>query len=325
MGLFGLFYMTFRLGCKGAMGIKNSLEDSENRTKYRDDETNTYLDHNMTRRDLRTNHRMSVERSYKGDMWLRDCETGHYVRNLSDERAEQKYQIEKAKADRGASDRTHIRFGNNDHHCDSVRGYRYKDFKTGKMYVARSMVLTKEECNMIGEYYSLKNYNYLKKVFALIDIDEKKAVRLTDKSIEYLLYRRQTDEEIKEFSDKFLKRFNEYINEPYSYFKLSESDGIESGNQDSFHEGNFIVDIRAEMDYKYGKRQEIKLCAHTKPINIEGNCICIKTYTNAQGITCNNGDVVVCDEKGLIKNANGKCIGNINTYLREYFERKISE
>lgn len=324
MGLFGLFYAALVLGCNGAKGISNFLEDSENRTKYRDNETNTYLDHNMTRRDLRTNHQMSVEKSNQGDIWLRDCETGHYVRNLSDERAEQKYQIEKAKAARGESDRTHIRYGDNDHRYDSIRGYRYKDFKTGKLYVAKRMTLTKEECDMIGEYFSLDNYKYLTHLFALIDPDKKEAVRLTDNSIEYLLYRRQTDEGIKKFSDKFLKRFNEDINEPYSYFNLSISDGIESVDQDSFHEGNFIADIRAEMNYKYGKRKEMKGYGHHEPKTIDGNYICIKTYTNPQGITCNKGDIVACDEKGLVKNANGKCIGNINTYLRDYFEPRVS-
>lgn len=256
MGLFGLFYTAFGLGCKGAMGIKNSIEDSENRTKYRDNECNTYLDHNMTRRDLRTNHRMSVERSYKGDLWLKDCETGHYVRNLSDERAEQQYQMEKAKAARGESDRTHIKYGKNEHYNDTIAGYRYKDFKTGKLYVVRSLFLTQEESKATNRHGV---YGTLKYLYALIDPQEKRAVRLTDDAIETLVGRDLTDKEIKEFNDVFIERFNEYINEPYTHFDLTDKfqrGGYDAALQDSSKEGKFISDIRAEIAYKKMRRKQ---------------------------------------------------------------------
>ena len=107
MGLFGLFYTAFGLGCKGVSSIKNTLEDNENKTLYRDNETNTYFDHRSVRRDLNTNHRMSIEHAFNGDIWLRDSDTGKYVRNLTNERAERKYLEEKAKTSRGESDRTY--------------------------------------------------------------------------------------------------------------------------------------------------------------------------------------------------------------------------
>ena len=72
MGLFGLFYTAFGLGCKGVSSIKNTLEDNENKTLYRDNETNTYFDHRSVRRDLNTNHRMSIEHAFNGDIWLRE-------------------------------------------------------------------------------------------------------------------------------------------------------------------------------------------------------------------------------------------------------------
>lgn len=322
MGLFGLFYPTFVLGCKGAMGIKNSLKDSENKTKHRDDETNTYFDHSMSRRDLVTNHRMSIETKWNGEIWLKDCDTGHYVRNLTVERAEKKYQEEKAKARRGLSDRTHIRYGNIDYHQEKIPGYRYKDFETGKIYIARRMVLTHEECDMIGEYYDPKDYKYYKILFALVDPIEKKAIRLTDKSIEYLLIKRQTDEEIKKFNDEFIARFNKYINEPYTYFRWNKTDGFEAGNQDSSQEGNFIADIRAEMEYRYGKLPApIKPNVYPDPEPIDGKYVCIIQYTTPQGLTCYKGDIVDCDKKGFIKNADNKYVGNINTFLRDYFKK----
>ena len=76
MGLFGLFYTMFGLGCKGALNIKNSMEDEDHKTRYRDDELNIYYDYNMTKRDLRTNHIMVTERDYNGDIWLKDTHTG---------------------------------------------------------------------------------------------------------------------------------------------------------------------------------------------------------------------------------------------------------
>lgn len=38
MGLFGLFYATFCLGCKGVLGVQNFLEDEDHKTRYRNDE-----------------------------------------------------------------------------------------------------------------------------------------------------------------------------------------------------------------------------------------------------------------------------------------------
>ena len=98
MGLFGLFYTMFGLGCKGALNIKNSMEDEDHKTRYRDDELNIYYDYNMTKRDLRTNHIMVTERDYNGDIWLKDTQTGRYTQNITANRVEQKYQKEKAKS-----------------------------------------------------------------------------------------------------------------------------------------------------------------------------------------------------------------------------------
>ena len=325
MGLFGLFYPTFVLGCKGAMGIKNSLKDSENKTKHRDDETNTYFDHSMLRRDLVTNHLMSIETKWNGEIWLKDCDTGHYVRNLTVERAEKKYQEEKAKAARGESDRTHIRYGNIDYHQEKIPGYRYKDFKTGMIYVVREMALTPKEYTMIGEEYSRNHY--IVNMYALIDPHKLKAVRLTDRSIEFLLYRRLSDEEIKAFSDEFLERFNKYIHEPYTYFDITDPiqrGGSDASFQDSGHEGKFVSYTRKEMEYKYGsaiKNIPIKPNVYPDPEPIDGRYICVIQYTTPQGLTCYKGDIVDCDKKGFIKNVDNKYVGNINTFLRDYFKK----
>ena len=68
MGLFGLFYTLFGIGCKGVSNINDAVKDNENRTIYRDNETNTYYDHNMNRRDLSTNHLMHTEKDVNGEI-----------------------------------------------------------------------------------------------------------------------------------------------------------------------------------------------------------------------------------------------------------------
>ncbi len=213
MGLFGLFYTAFGLGCKGVSNIKNTLKDNENKTLYRDNETNTYFDHNMNRRDLNTNHHMSVQHTSNGDIWLRDSETGKYVRNLTDERAERKYQEEKAKAARGESDRTHIRYGTDEHIQDKFPGYRYKDFKTGKLYVARYMIFTEEHYKMLHLW---SGYGVSQQSFSvLFDPETKKIVRLTDCTIESMLGQGALMEDINAFLPKYVKEYYEHMAEPY--------------------------------------------------------------------------------------------------------------
>ena len=222
MGLFGLFYTVFGLGCKGVSNIKNTLKDNENKTLYRDNETNTYFDHNMNRRDLNTNHHMSVQHTSNGDIWLRDSETGKYVRNLTDERAERKYQEEKAKAARGESDRTHIRYGTDEHIQDKFPGYRYKDFKTGKLYVARYMTFTLEYMKMLHLWCG--TYKFCGQTFpsklcddfcVLFDIETKKIVRFTDGTIESMLGMGALMEEINALLPKYIAEYEEKMKNPY--------------------------------------------------------------------------------------------------------------
>lgn len=221
MSLFGLFYTVFGLGCKGISSIKNTLEDEENKKLYRDNECNTYLDHNATRRDLNTNHRMSIEYAYNGDIWLRDSETGKYVRNLTDERAERKYQAEKAKVACGESDRTHIQYGTDEHRKDTFPGYRYKDFKTGKLYVARKMIFTLEHMNMLHLWCGTDKFCgqnvpsiSCREFCVLFDCNTKKMIRLTDGTIESMLRMGALMEDINAFFPKYVAEYEEIMKDP---------------------------------------------------------------------------------------------------------------
>lgn len=221
MSLFGLFYTIFGVGCKGISSIKNTLEDEKNKTLYRDNECNTYLDHNAVRRDLNTNHRMDIQHASNGDIWLRDSDTGRYVRNLTDERAERKYQAEKAKVARGESDRTHIQYGTDEHRKDTFPGYRYKDFKTGKLYVARKMIFTLEHINMLHLWCGTDKFCgqnvpsiSCREFCVLFDCNTKKMIRLTDGTIESMLGMGALMEDINAFFPKYVAEYEERMKDP---------------------------------------------------------------------------------------------------------------
>lgn len=214
MGLFGLFYTLFGIGCKGVSNINDAIKDNENRTTYRDNETNTYYDHNMNRRDLSTNHLMHTEKDVNGDVWLRDLETGRYVQNITAGRVEQKYQEEKAKALSGRSDRTHIRYGDNEHRKDEFPGYRYKDFKTDKLYVERYMIFTEEYYKMLHLW---SGYGICQEDFTvLFDPETRKIVRFSDGTIEDMLGQGALMEEINELFQIYVKDYEEKMAEPFS-------------------------------------------------------------------------------------------------------------
>lgn len=221
MGLFGLFYTAFGLGCKGVSSIKNTLEDNENKTLYRDDETNTYFDHRSVRRDLNTNHRMSIEHAFNGDIWLRDSDTGKYVRNLTNERAERKYLEEKAKTSRGESDRTHIQYGTDEHTKDIFPGYRYKDFETGELYVARKMIFTLEHMRMLNLWCGTRKFcgkdvpsKSCDNFCVLFDCNSKKMVRLTDGTIESMLGMGALMEDINVFFPQYVAEYERRMKDP---------------------------------------------------------------------------------------------------------------
>lgn len=214
MSLFGLFYTIFGVGCKGINDIRNVMEDNDRKIRYRDSETNTYYDHNMNKRDLSNNHIMVTEKDCNGDVWLKDAQTGRYTQNITAGRVEQKYQEEKAKALCGESDRTHIKYGDNEHRKDEFPGYRYKDFKTGKLYVERYMIFTEEHYKMLHLWSS---YDICQRDFSvLFNPETKKIVRLTDGTIEDMLGQGALMEDINTFFPKYVEEYYEHMAEPYS-------------------------------------------------------------------------------------------------------------
>lgn len=213
MSLFGLFYTIFGVGCKGINDIRNAMEDNDRKIRYRNSETNTYYDHDMNKRDLSNNHIMVTEKDCNGDVWLKDTQTGRYTQNITAGRVEQKYQEEKAKALRGESDRTHFKYGDNEHRKDEFPGIRYKDFKTGKLYVERYIIFTEEHYKMLHLW---SGYGVSQQSFSvLFDPETKKIVRLTDCTIESMLGQGALMEDINAFLPKYVKEYYEHMAEPY--------------------------------------------------------------------------------------------------------------
>lgn len=253
MSLFGLFYTIFGVSCKGINDIRNIMEDNDHKTRYRNSETNTYYDHNMNKRDLSNNHIMVTEKDCNGDVWLKDAQTGRYTQNITANRVEKKYQEEKAKALRGESDRTHIRYGDNEHRKDEFPGYRYKDFKTGKLYVERYMIFTEEHYKMLHLW---SGYGFCQKNFTvLFDPKTKKIVRFSDGTIESMLGQGALMEEINELFQIYVKDYEEKMAEPFStwYKQNLYYERTVRYFADSIHE-KFIEEYETKVRYRRSEK-----------------------------------------------------------------------
>ena len=157
---------------------------------------------------------MRTEKDVNGNVWLKDVNTGRYVQNISEGRAERKYQEEKAKALRGESDRTHFKYGDDEHRKDEFPGIRYKDFKTGKLYVERSMIFTEEHYKMLHLWsvYGISQQSFS----VLFDPETKQIVRLTDGTIDGMLGQGALMEDINSFFPKYVEEYYRHMAEPYS-------------------------------------------------------------------------------------------------------------
>ena len=245
-GLFGLFYTMFSIGVKGVGAVNDKIEDKNNKIKYHDEETDTYLDHRMVRRNMNNNHRMRIEK--KGsEIFLKDLDTNEYTKNLTADRNEKEYQRMREMAKNGRTERTHIRYGEDEHRNEIYPGYRYKDLKTGKVYFTRYMTFWKEELKGL----SLPNfYGKSLSLYLLFDFNTKLPVRFTDRSIEtiigaykgsietvdklFLLFK---EDAIKEKEENY-KKYNDRLKDMYTMRSR-----LEETLQDSVDAGMFITNI----------------------------------------------------------------------------------
>lgn len=128
--MFGAVFI-FALIIYGIVQVaKNTKDDFEGRRLYKDEKSNTYLAYDGSRRDLDTGKQRFIYHQ-NGDRYMvgEDIETV----NLSQKEREEKY--EKVKLNH-APDQTVV-FYEKEPLKATKRGVRYKDLKTGDIYVVR--------------------------------------------------------------------------------------------------------------------------------------------------------------------------------------------
>lgn len=138
--MWGLLYPLIVGGAKVIKGIQDTIENEEFKQKYRHDDAGTYYDNKMRLHDQKTGHIVRYEKDLKtGDVYVKDCENGQRLRNLTQNAVEAHYQEERQKFLEGKTARTYVQYGKDEHRNDKCRGVRYKDLKTGKLYVVREI------------------------------------------------------------------------------------------------------------------------------------------------------------------------------------------
>lgn len=144
MGLFGLFYTMLVGGATITKNIKTNLENEERRKKAIIEGREKYLDDVGCERLLSDNTRVISTKLWydcadgkEGDYVLKRIKDNVVIRNYTKEKRDvaESTSFSKAKAE----GKTVYKLGTwLDNHCKSkIRGYRYKDFNTGDIYVIR--------------------------------------------------------------------------------------------------------------------------------------------------------------------------------------------
>lgn len=169
--MFGLLYSLFVGGAHVVKGIQDTIENEEYKQKYCDDNAGTYHDNKMRMRDQKTGRIVSYEKDRRtGEVWLRDSLTCQRIRNITQDETERHYEDERRKYLNGATARTYVQYGKDNHRNDKCRGIRYKDLENGKLYVAREIpggyyYINGEECyagTTINCLMDLQTYQYVR-------------------------------------------------------------------------------------------------------------------------------------------------------------------
>lgn len=189
--------------------ITNGIDDNYGRKYHLDVTTNTYIDHNGTSRDLKTNKYRSIFRDYNGDKHIWGNEIGDI--NLS--QIDRQKEFEKYKQN-PISGRTTVYWEPSPVYKEGKRnflGKRYKDLKTENILVVRT-----HKCL---DYY--------------VDLQSLRVLRYTDSTTRMLKgsgrYKRETEiENIEEFQNLINKQRNDtsYIGDP-TYGKAIYSSNME--------------------------------------------------------------------------------------------------
>ena len=174
--MFGLIYGLIGIIGRVGLSIKNISDERYCKKHFNDPDTNTYLDAYGTRRDIDTNGIRNVIKDKNGDVVLSDP-FNNIIRNYSKEKRDAKYSNPKYTAIRMT-----------DWNVDSIgcRGVRFKDKKTGELYVVRG--------------FYVENFKHVK---FFMSVDTAHLIRMSDGE----MARPKTQQEIL-IINKFIKDFN---------------------------------------------------------------------------------------------------------------------
>ena len=129
----GLFFAAVIASAIGT-GLINNAKDNHYKKTRRIEGTNLYIDHRQISRDITTNEIMSVGRNEDNDRCLYN-DVFHEIRNLDKEERERQFEKLKKQKNKGITVFQIDKHNYTD--VNVIKGYRYKDFETGKDFVIR--------------------------------------------------------------------------------------------------------------------------------------------------------------------------------------------
>lgn len=179
--MWGLLYTLLTGGAYVVQGVQDEIENKEYKQKYRDDKAGIYYDNKMRMHDQQTGKIVTCQKDLKtGDVWVVDAESCKKLRNITQNAVENHYKEERQKFLEGKTARTYVKYGEDEHQNDKCWGARYKDLKTGRLYVMRTI-----NSHGYDEHFR-KIRIYPISTTCLMDIETGEFIRPADSTLAYL-------------------------------------------------------------------------------------------------------------------------------------------
>lgn len=144
MGLFGLFYSAVVLGAYGASGVKSCVENSNRRQQAAAKGEEFYLDDKCCLRLVSNDLKVmkstlwdDCPQGQKGDRILRSVDDSRIIRNYTKEERDEREEVRRNRAIRKGRTAYRLGLAKDDYVNTNMPGCRYKDLKTGAIYVVR--------------------------------------------------------------------------------------------------------------------------------------------------------------------------------------------
>lgn len=190
--MFGAIFIFTLIICGIVYIISSAIENSENKKKYKDNISNTYMGYDGIYRDLDTDKPRFMYRQ-NGDRYMKGDDIG--IVNISQLERDKEYEQAKNKSIDGKTVSFYSNEPANAYTCERIKkGVRYKDLENGEIYVVRQD-------------------RYRNRFFVTLN---NRVVRFTDmerkNKIEFNNYDEQKE---KELVREFQEEINKASNDPY--------------------------------------------------------------------------------------------------------------